>query len=85
MTNKNIISVHAPKAQKPRSIEQVGYFLAGLIDGDGHINKLGYIIIVFATNNGCLLFENNCRSWIRKNNKGKTSIYLHMLPLVGDY
>lgn len=41
------ISKHAPKAKKPRTKEQLGYFLAGLIDADGHIDTLGYIQIVF--------------------------------------
>ena len=41
------ISEHAPKAKKPHTKEQFGYFLAGLIDADGHIDTLGYMRIVF--------------------------------------
>ena len=41
------ISEHAPKAKKPHTKEQFGYFLAGLMDADGHIDTLGYIRIVF--------------------------------------
>lgn len=41
------ISEHAPKAKKPHTKEQFGDFLAGLIDADGHIDRLGYIRIVF--------------------------------------
>lgn len=50
MTNK-IIDKYFLRAHKPQTKEEFGYFLAGLIDGDGHINKLGYIIIVFAASN----------------------------------
>ena len=34
------ISVHVPKHQKPFNIEQLGHYLAGLIDGDGHFSKI---------------------------------------------
>ena len=43
----NKISEHAPKAKKPISEAELGYFLAGLIDGNGHISKQGYALIVF--------------------------------------
>lgn len=42
------VSIAAPKAQKPQTTEQFGYFLAGLIDADGHINKKAYVTITFA-------------------------------------
>lgn len=42
-----IIAIQAPKPQKPSSREQLGYFLAGLIDSDGHISKPGYVQIDF--------------------------------------
>lgn len=35
------------KAKKPQNIEQFGYWLAGLIDADGHIDKEGNISIYF--------------------------------------
>ena len=40
------ITIHRPKAQ-PLTLEQFSFFLAGLIDADGHINKVGNIIIAF--------------------------------------
>jgi hypothetical protein len=42
-----LISIHAPKAKKPVSKEEFGYFLAGLIDSDGHIAIPGYVQIDF--------------------------------------
>ena len=44
---KTIISVHAPKARKPQTKDELGFFLAGLIDADGHITQLGYVQIDF--------------------------------------
>jgi hypothetical protein len=35
------------KHVKPQNLEQFGYFLAGLIDADGHISKRGYLEICF--------------------------------------
>lgn len=45
--NRNIISEHAPKAKKPLTDSEFGYFLAGLIDGGGHISKQGHLLILF--------------------------------------
>lgn len=45
-SNYDQISVHANKLQ-PMTENQWGWFLAGLIDGDGHFNKLGYLSLVF--------------------------------------
>jgi LAGLIDADG endonuclease len=45
--NKNIISEHAPKAKKPFTDSEFGSFLAGLIDGGGHISKQGHLLILF--------------------------------------
>jgi len=42
------ISVHAPKHVKPLNNEQLGHYLAGLIDGDGHFSKAQQLIIVFS-------------------------------------
>ena len=36
-----------PKHIKPLNDEQLGHYLAGLIDGDGHFSKIGQLIIVF--------------------------------------
>jgi LAGLIDADG endonuclease len=41
------ISIHAPKAKKPQTDDQLGSFFAGLIDGNGDIDKNGTITIVF--------------------------------------
>lgn len=35
------------KAQKPKNLEEFGYYLAGLLDADGYISKEGYISITF--------------------------------------
>lgn len=42
------ISIHCPSHKKLRqfSKEQVGFYLAGLVDGDGHIRKDGYGISI---------------------------------------
>lgn len=47
-TQTKLISIHAPKAQKPQTADQFGYFLAGLIDGSGNIEKSTCISITFA-------------------------------------
>nr|AOC61520.1 putative LAGLIDADG homing endonuclease [Rhexinema sarcinoideum] len=44
---KLFINIHAPKALKPQTKEAFGYFLAGLIDGSGHISKAGYVQVDF--------------------------------------
>ena len=45
--NKDTISEHAPKSKKPLADREFAYFLAGLIDGGGHISKKGDILILF--------------------------------------
>lgn len=44
--NYNRVKNHAPKVHDMNE-DQWGWFLAGLIDGDGHFNKLGYLTLVF--------------------------------------
>nr|YP_636268.1 putative site-specific DNA endonuclease [Tupiella akineta]AAV80690.1 putative site-specific DNA endonuclease [Tupiella akineta] len=44
------VSIHPPKTLKPQTREEFGYFLAGLIDSDGHISKPGYVQIDFNVN-----------------------------------
>jgi hypothetical protein len=57
MTNtRKQISIHAPKARKPQTKEQFGYFLAGLIDSNGHIDARGYISIMFYQNDVSLAY-----------------------------
>jgi len=41
------ISEHVPKHLKPLNNEQLGHYLAGLIDGDGHFSKAQQLVIVF--------------------------------------
>ena len=42
------ISNHVPKHLKPLNNKQLGYYLAGLIDGDGHFSKAQQLVIVFS-------------------------------------
>ena len=42
-----VIKIDLLKAQKPKNIEEFGYWLAGLTDADGHISKEDYVIIIF--------------------------------------
>lgn len=42
---QQIISIHAPKAQRPQTMNEFGYFLAGLIDGNGHIHQDGSVTL----------------------------------------
>ena len=48
--NENVksISVHVNKHIKPVNDDQFGYYLAGLIDGDGHFSSQQQLIIVFS-------------------------------------
>ncbi len=39
-----LISKHVPKHLKPLNDNQLGYYLAGLIDGDGHFNNKQLVI-----------------------------------------
>jgi hypothetical protein len=51
-----IISDHVPKHIKPLNDEQLGHYLAGLIDGDGHFSKIGQLIIVFSSKDAFLAY-----------------------------
>lgn len=42
------ISKHVPKHNKPLNNNQLGHYLAGLIDGDGHFSKAQQLVIVFS-------------------------------------
>ena len=42
------ISIHVPTHLKPLNNDQFGYYLAGLIDGDGHFTKNLNLIITFS-------------------------------------
>ena len=46
--NVKRVSDHVPKHLKPLNNEQLGYYLAGLIDGDGHFSKAQQLVITFS-------------------------------------
>jgi hypothetical protein len=46
--NVKSISNHVPKHQKPINDNQLGHYLAGLIDGDGHFSNIPQLVIVFS-------------------------------------
>ena len=50
------ISIHVPKHIKPLNDEQLGHYLAGLIDGDGHFSKILQLIIVFSSQDAFLAY-----------------------------
>jgi len=41
---------------KPLNNEQLGYYLAGLIDGDGHFSKAQQLVIVFSSPDAFLAY-----------------------------
>jgi len=45
--NVKIVSVNKPRLIRPKNNEDFGYYLAGLIDGDGHFSDINQLIIVF--------------------------------------
>lgn len=47
--NVKYISDHKPKHSKPINDEQLGHYLAGLIDGDGYISNIPQLVIVFSS------------------------------------
>ena len=44
-----LISNHVPNHQRPVNDEQLGHYLAGLIDGDGHFSKIQQLVIAFSS------------------------------------
>ena len=50
------ISKHVPKHLKPINDEQLGHYLAGLIDGDGHFSKAKQLVIVFSSPDAFLAY-----------------------------
>lgn len=51
------VSVDVPKHLKPLNDEQLGHYLAGLIDGDGHFSKAQQLIIVFSSPDAFLAYH----------------------------
>ena len=45
--NVKPISIHIPRHLKPKSNDQFGHYLAGLIDGDGHFSSKQQLVILF--------------------------------------
>ena len=58
---RSYLSAHRPKHKhlQPNDTIQLGFFLAGLIDSDGHINKQPQLVIAFHS------FEVGCAYWIK--------------------
>jgi hypothetical protein len=54
--NVKRISNHLPKHLKPINNEQLGHYLAGLIDGDGHFSKSQQLVIVFSSPDAFLAY-----------------------------
>lgn len=50
------ISDHVPKHLKPLNNEQLGHYLAGLIDGDGHFSKIQQLVLVFSSPDAFLAY-----------------------------
>lgn len=88
-----LISDHVPKHLKPLNNEQLGYYLAGLIDGDGHFSKALQLVIVFSSSDAFLAYnlkerlgygnvkkvkDKNAYLWIISNKEG----LLHVINLI---
>ena len=50
------ISINPPKHSIPVNDNEFGHYLAGLIDGDGHFNRLRQLIIVFSAPDAFLAY-----------------------------
>lgn len=50
------ISQHVHKHMKPLNNEQLGHYLAGLIDGDGHFSKIQQLVLVFSSPDAFLAY-----------------------------
>ena len=56
LENVKRVSDHVPKHLKPLNNEQLGYYLAGLIDGDGHFSKAQQLVIAFSSPDAFLAY-----------------------------
>lgn len=54
--NIKVISNNVPKHLKPLNNDQLGHYLAGLIDGDGHFSKIQQLVIVFSSPDAFLAY-----------------------------
>jgi len=56
LENVKRVSDHVPKHLNPLNNEQLGYYLAGLIDGDGHFSKAQQLVITFSSPDAFLAY-----------------------------
>ena len=56
LENVKRVSDHVPKHLKPLNNELLGYYLAGLIDGDGHFSKAQQLVITFSSPDAFLAY-----------------------------
>jgi hypothetical protein len=56
LENIKRVSDHVPKHMKPLNNQQLGYYLAGLIDGDGHFSKAQQLVIAFSSPDAFLAY-----------------------------
>jgi hypothetical protein len=54
--NVNHIINHIAKHSKPYNDQELGHYLAGLIDGDGHFNNIPQLVIVFSASDAFLAY-----------------------------
>lgn len=54
--NVKCISIHVPSHLKPINDTQLGHYLAGLIDGDGHFSSKQQLVIAFNSSDSCLAY-----------------------------
>ena len=54
--NVKHVSIHIPKHSKPLNDKQLGHYLAGLIDGDGHFSNIPQLVIVFSAPDAFLAY-----------------------------
>jgi hypothetical protein len=87
--NLKQISKHVPKHLKPLNYDQLGHYLAGLIDGDGHFSNIQQLVIVFSSSDAFLAYylkttlglgsvkkikDKNAYVYIISNQKGITKV-----------
>lgn len=56
LENVKRVSDHVPKHLKPLNYKELGYYLAGLIDGDGHFSKAQQLVITFSSTDAFLAY-----------------------------
>jgi hypothetical protein len=77
--NVKAISIHNTKHLKPLNDHQFGYYLAGLIDGDGYFNSKQQLVIVFSSSELSLAYYIKLRigyGQIKKVNNQNTFLFI---------